>query len=679
MSENRTQTMLNNYCQSINIDNHPQEGNKEIFGSLKPDGYYISSEDCLLIIFECKSRKSQYKEASKQLQKYIEQSSHYIEEHELTPIPIFCYGTNLKSFKMLYIEDFNVFPSKEFQNIYKPVKSTISNEKFNPHIFNQWIYDNFNNISSDERLLIVIGVLLTKYTLPPEQLKPPLFMRVLEVETAYEMDNYFKFIKREPYITCINEMFKYLANVSHDDILNHLYACFVEISIWSFKGSLGDSTRKQLTQTEGAVLTPPDIVKLMIESLNIKSTDSICDPCCGTANFLISGLTKTNQILGNEKDLTRYIIAKHGLIISGIESPAITLGDCMKTEYIPTFDFLLMNPPYGGTLQQDFSIKFIKLARKGGAIIIPISDFQQVKFQNELKKICQLEKLIVCNNKVFYPVNNIQPAILIFSKPETNNYDNSHFELFDFINDGADYIRGNFRERVIVDTTKQPINNKIINDNIWRFSIPFNYNDTNFMNLYYEYLSDVISSDIKNQILINHNLNYNLNIQMNQFKDVKYVIKPFKLIGELFTYIGRGKTKNITTMTESTFEQDHYPLISAKSTNNGIYKYIQTYDYDEGLVSIATNGSVGAMFIQNYKFSACPDVSILKPIISDNVDILRFICFIASNQISNNYNWSLKITKQIMKNEIIYLPTIDNKITIEAIQALIADKQQTLH
>ena len=499
MSENRTQTLLNNYCQSLGIDNHPQEGNKDIFGTLKPDGYYLSTDEYLLFIFECKRSKKQYQEAVQQLQKYISSAQEFIESHELTVCPIFCYGTTIQTFKMLYIEDFNTFPTKEFQNIYKSSKPTqsMSSNKFNPHLFNQWIYDNFNNISSDERLLIVISVLLTKYTLQPDQLKPPLFMRVLEVESSYNMSSYFEFIKHEPYITCINEMFKYLSNISHEDILNHLYSCFVEISIWSFKGSQGDQTRKQLTQTEGAVLTPPDIVRLMINELDIKSSDIVCDPCCGTANFLISSTSRTNQILGNEKDITRYIIAKHGLIISGIESPNITLGDCMKRDYNPTFDWLLMNPPYGGTLQQEFSIKFIKLARKGGAIIIPLSDFQQPKFQKQLMSICQLDRLIVCSNKVFYPVNTVQPAILIFSKPQSAQYDNSHFKLYNFIDDGSETIRGNYRERVIVDPTKQPIFNKIIDDEIWRFSTPWEYTETELLEAYIEYITDSLSGEIK--------------------------------------------------------------------------------------------------------------------------------------------------------------------------------------
>ena len=78
MSENRTQTLLNNYCQSVGIDNHPQEGNKEIFKSLKPDGWYLSEDEYLLFIFECKRTKSQFKEASQQLKHYIEIAQDFI-------------------------------------------------------------------------------------------------------------------------------------------------------------------------------------------------------------------------------------------------------------------------------------------------------------------------------------------------------------------------------------------------------------------------------------------------------------------------------------------------------------------------------------------------------------------------------------------------------------------------
>lgn len=157
----------------------------------------------------------------------------------------------------------------------------------------------------------------------------------------------------------------------------------------------------------------------------------------------------------------------------------------------------------------------------------------------------------------------------------------------------------------------------------------------------------------------NSSANINISIGINTpniLKAFSGSLKPFKLIGELFNYECKGKIKNITTISESRFDQPHYPLISAKSTNNGIYKYIPTYNHDEYLITIATNGSVGATFLQTYKFSACSDVSVLKPILTHDIEKLKMICFIVSKQLMRNYNWGIKLKRQFMEKEIIYIP-----------------------
>ena len=500
MCENRTQTLLNNYWNSLNIDIHPQEGNKDIFGSLKPDGWFIDDEIMSLFIFEAKRTKKQFndQQTRDQILKYIETCSNYADEHELNICPVFVCGTTNETFKMYYIDDTDNWTLKELAKVYQPQKMKSNIKKiFDPHVFNQWIYDNFDSISSDEKLLIVVSVLLTKYTTSPEQLKPPLFMRILETERAYGMENEFEFIKHEPYITCINELFKYFENIDKNNIVQHLYDCFVEISIWSFKEFQGKSKKKQQNQDEGAVMTPPDIVNLMINSLDIKPTDSIYDPCCGIGNFLLEAFrtNKTNLILGNEFNKTRYIIAKHGMLILGIESPNITLGDCMKQEYNPMFDWLLMNPPYGGSIQQRFCLKFIKQARKGGAIIIPLADFQNVAFQKQLAQICHLDKLIILNDHIFFPVNTIQPAILIFTKSDSSGTQDG-FKLFDYRNDGAVYPHG-LKDRIITRTDLSPVYVKDINDEVWRIIEDPDYNDEELFNGYLDYAADIICSQIK--------------------------------------------------------------------------------------------------------------------------------------------------------------------------------------
>lgn len=425
MSESRTQQLLNNYCDSICKNCHPQQGDKEIFKTLKPDGWFIDNH--LLIIFECKRTKQQYKtEAKQQLMKYIATAEQYAETNELDIIPVFVYGTTEKTFTMLYVEDFDEPIFKNFVNVYKPT-TMITYDVFNPHEFNDYIYNNFPQISSNERMLIIVCVLLAISV--NIDLTPPIELKCLNVERSYGMSDHFNFIMEKPYSIALNECVKYFQHVKREQLSEVLMKCFTDISYWSFKTSQGKNIKRAVIGNEGAVLTPIDIVNLMINECDIKPFDVVCDPCCGTGSFLINSACKTKTLIGNELDLTRSIVAKHGLLISHITDVNMLQIDCLNPDYKPSFDWLLMNPPYDHQNEQLFCLKFIKLAKKGGAVIIPIGNFRNEKFKHELCSICNPTKLIILNNQVFAPTI-VQTAILVFNKSK------SDLKVYDFTNDG---------------------------------------------------------------------------------------------------------------------------------------------------------------------------------------------------------------------------------------------------
>ena len=681
-NEDKVQTLFNNYCSNLNIDNHPKEGNKEIFNTLKPDGWFIDELQSTLFIFECKCKKSQWvTEAKQQLKTYLTVATDFANEHDLEIKPVFIYGETKKTFTMLYVADIDNDEFIDFNEIYKPLQIP-QQDKFEPKEFNEYIYANFPKISSNERMLLVVGVLLTKYTLPPEQLKPPLFQRVLEVESNYNMKHYFKFISQQPYIKCVDKMFQYLSHTSKENILQNLYACFVEVSVYSFKGIKGNENRKQTTQTEGAVLTPPDIVKLMTNSLNIKPGDVVCDPCCGTANFLIESLSHTTQLIGNELDITRSIISKHGLIISGVERFNITNVDCMKNDYKPTFDYLLMNPPYDHGLEQEFCLKFIELARKGGAVIIPINNFQQEDFKQKLLKICTPRKLIVCNNNLFYPtINSLDVVIFVFTK----NSDDK-FELFDFRDDGSVTLRANNRlERIIVDNTKQPVFNKFImpTEDKWRLSLPVDYTDKEFKHKWIDYINDVYNAQLVtcfNYVKLNspdslsliRTINFNSNWinyeydKSTQFKLTQYVIS------DLLTYVGHGKSK-----TKNQLENGLFPLISRSSFNHGIIRFVEYFDFeptdDNVYVTIAGGGGTGDCFIQTNKFAATSCTSVFKvkeDLLHLSLQSLRIIAYIITCKLKLNYNRNNNLNIETILNETVELP---DKLTDDNLAKLVFD------
>ena len=433
MSEQLTQHLLIQYCEERNINCHPYEGNKNIFGTLKPDGYYIDEQHKSLFIFEAKRDIKQWNEAKPQLLNYVNVASEYSESHDLQIVPVFVYGTSSNKFNVIYVEDFNnldttitldsVCKFEPNKSIEPQIEST-----FNPHEFNNYIYNNFKTISSNERMKLVISTLLTIHT--GKELTPPLWQRVLEVEDLYGFKQQFEFISKPPFTTLIDQMFKFLSGIPKNQIMNCLYESFAEISNWSFKGETGKSTRNKVANQDGAIQTPPYAVSFMINQLNINPTDIVCDPCCGTGNFLSSSLSKTNRVIGAEYDETRNIATKHALIISGITTPEIYFGDSLNSNYQPTFDYLLMNPPYDHKKEREFCVKFMNLAKKGGAIIIPRSNFKDRQFQKKLIECAKLEKLYIMNPNLFRDSGiNIETAVLIFKKSNKNEKSQSEQEF----------------------------------------------------------------------------------------------------------------------------------------------------------------------------------------------------------------------------------------------------------
>ena len=126
----------------------------------------------------------------------------------------------------------------------------------------------------------------------------------------------------------------------------------------------------------------------------------------------------------------------------------------------------------------------------------------------------------------------------------------------------------------------------------------------------------------------------------------------------------RYKVSELTTMLisgkviASNSKDGEYPLISSKSVNNGILKYIDTYKYDginHKYITVARNGSVGYSFYQPYKFNTTADVCVLE--IKNEIDIdPTIISLILTNILSKKYSYTNKLTKDKLMNEIINIP-----------------------
>lgn len=164
------------------------------------------------------------------------------------------------------------------------------------------------------------------------------------------------------------------------------------------KGDLYEYLLSKLTTAgiNGQFRTPRHIIRLMVEMLDPKPTETIGDPACGTAGFLVSVMeylletytspegvivdeatgqkTYTGDLLENHKDhirkrmfhgfdfdTTMLRIAAMNLLLHGVDAPDIHYQDTLANSFPEKFpghandslDVILANPPFKGSLDYD--------------------------------------------------------------------------------------------------------------------------------------------------------------------------------------------------------------------------------------------------------------------------------------------------------------------------------------
>ncbi len=245
-------------------------------------------------------------------------------------------------------------------------------------------------------------------------------------------------------------------------------------------GDLGDLYEYMLSKlntagTNGQFRTPKHIRDMMVELVEPKPGELICDPACGTAGFLISSaehirsehedemsseqwdcFTGANgaapQFTGFETDQTMLRISAMNLMLHGVDEPDVRYLDSVsKSNTIHSkFDVILANPPFTGSVDVEdidkslrgivdskqtellFVALFLRMLKAGGrcACIVP----NGVLFRSNSKAYTQLRRELVENQKleaviympsgVFKPYSGVSTAILVFTKTDAGGTDN---------------------------------------------------------------------------------------------------------------------------------------------------------------------------------------------------------------------------------------------------------------
>ena len=223
-------------------------------------------------------------------------------------------------------------------------------------------------------------------------------------------------------------------NNSAEDYLGRFYGEFM-----SYSGGDG--------QNLGIVLTPKHITELFCDLLDLKPTDKILDPCCGTAGFLIAAMhnmisqtedisqiknIKKYQLFGIEEQSYMFTIATTNMILRGDGKSNLENGDFLSENpakiQLKGCTVGMMNPPYSmgsrsnpNLYELNFTNHLLDSLVEDGraAVIIPQSSLtgktnDEKKLKETILKKHTLEGVITLNKNKFYGVGT-HPCIAIFT------------------------------------------------------------------------------------------------------------------------------------------------------------------------------------------------------------------------------------------------------------------------
>lgn len=135
----------------------------------------------------------------------------------------------------------------------------------------------------------------------------------------------------------------------------------------------------------GQFFTPRDVIRATVRVIDPKPGETVYDPCCGTAGFLIEAFKRMRanlgdgatgaevsamgdrRLYGREKENLVFPIALANLALHGIDAPNLWHGNTLSgyAQYEglwqnvpPLFDVILTNPPFGGQENADVQTNF---------------------------------------------------------------------------------------------------------------------------------------------------------------------------------------------------------------------------------------------------------------------------------------------------------------------------------
>lgn len=286
----------------------------------------------------------------------------------------------------------------------------------------------------------------------------------------------------------LDEIFELMANSHEVDVRGDVYEYLLS--------KIAQAGRN------GQFRTPRHIIRMMVELMQPKADDVICDPACGTSGFLVAAgdylrENHKNEIFfdkvkkdhymnhmffGYDMDRTMLRIGAMNMMTHGVDNPFIEYRDSLSDQNQDNgkYSLILANPPFKGSLDYDtvsadllkvcktkktellFLALFLRMLKVGGrcACIVPDgvlfgSSTAHKAIRKEIVEGNRLEAVISMPSGVFKPYAGVSTAILIFTKTGVGGTD--HVWFYDMKADGysLDDKRTEVKENDIPDIIKR--------------------------------------------------------------------------------------------------------------------------------------------------------------------------------------------------------------------------------
>jgi type I restriction enzyme M protein len=364
----------------------------------------------------------------------------------------------------------------------------------------------------------------------------------------------------------------------------------------SVMGSQGDA---------GQFRTPRHIIDFLVEAVDPSKTDTILDPACGTAGFLISAFKhikeQNNNILTPDerkkliKNFIGYDISPDmvrlslvNLYLHGFSDPHVFEYDTLSSEdrWDETFDVILANPPFmspkGGirphkkftissnrseVLFVDYRAEHLNPKGRAGIIVPEGIIFQSGTAYKALRKMLvekYLYAVVSLPAGVFNPYSGVKTSILLMDADLAKKTDDILFIKID--NDGyglgaqRNAVKGGQLEEAVA-TLKTFRENCIAGK-------PF---------------KNTLLAQAVNKTEIGKSGDYNLSGERYKITELFNSKFPFVNLGDICTNFD-GKRVPITKSDRKTGEFPYYGA-------SGIVDYVADFLFDEELLLVSEDGA----------------------------------------------------------------------------------------